>query len=116
MISAFIDTNQKNWDENLNLLSMAYNTSIHESTGFTPSLMMFGREMNLPIDLALGKPVDEMTNSSTDYVIQLENNLVQIHDIARRHLKQSAINMKNIYDRGKHIISYSIGDAVWYGG
>lgn len=70
--------------------------------------------MNLPIDLALGKPVDEMTNSTTDYVIQLETNLTQIHEIARAHLNQASLNMKRIYDKGKHVIEYSLGDAVWY--
>jgi hypothetical protein len=103
---------------------MAYNTSVHKSTGFTPkfwkqsetkpSLMMFGREMNLPIELKLGKPVDEITKSTTEYVTHLENNLERIHEITRRPLKQSGVNMKNIYDRGKHVIIYSIGDAVWY--
>jgi hypothetical protein len=75
--------------------------------------MMFGREMNLPIDLALGKPVDGITKSTTEYVTHLENNLERIHEIARKHLKQSGVNMKNIYDRGKHVIIYSNGDAVW---
>ncbi|XP_045213107.2 protein NYNRIN-like [Mercenaria mercenaria] len=59
MMTAFVDRNQRNWCEKLPLLVLAYNSSVHTSTGFSPSMMMFGREMNLPIDLAIGKPVDE---------------------------------------------------------
>lgn len=33
---------------------MAYRTSVHDSTGFSPSLMMLGREPELPIDLLFG--------------------------------------------------------------
>jgi hypothetical protein len=56
MLSKFVTTNQKDWDTYLPIISMAYNSSVQESTGFTPSMIMFGREMQLPIDLALGQP------------------------------------------------------------
>lgn len=35
---------------------MAYRSSVHESTGVSPAEMVFGRPINLPIDLILGTP------------------------------------------------------------
>lgn len=61
MLAAFVNNNETNRCEKLPLLTLAYNSSIHTSTGFTPAKMMFGREVNLPIDLALSKPVDEVS-------------------------------------------------------
>lgn len=43
------------------LLMLAYRSSIHESTGVSPCAMMFGREINLPIDLVMGRPQKLMT-------------------------------------------------------
>ena len=50
MVSKFVSENQKDWDKYLSVLTMAYNSSVQESTGLSPSKIMFGREMNLPID------------------------------------------------------------------
>ena len=36
--------NQKNWSEVLDLAVAAYNASPHQSTGFTPNFLMFGRD------------------------------------------------------------------------
>ena len=55
MLSNFVSENQKDWDQYLPLLMMAYHSSVHESTGFTPNEMMFGREVLLPLDLVIGQ-------------------------------------------------------------
>ncbi|WAQ95841.1 POL4-like protein [Mya arenaria] len=110
MLSAFVQKDQRDWCTHLPLLVMAYNSSLHSSTGFTPSLMMFGREMNLPIDLALGKPVNEKSHFTTTYVLELEDTLTEIHDIARTNLGNSAVNMKTNYDKGKFHTNYEIGE------
>ena len=55
MLSAFVSENQKDWDEYLPLLMLAYRSSIHEATGVSPCEMMFGRHISLPIDLLLGR-------------------------------------------------------------
>ena len=47
--------NQRNWDENLQKVLFAYRTAVHDSTGYTPFLVMFGRSPNLPVDVMLGR-------------------------------------------------------------
>ena len=53
LLSAFC-VSQKTWDDNLPLLTLAYNCTLHEVTGFSPNYMTFGREVNLPLDLMIG--------------------------------------------------------------
>ena len=52
MIASYISEKQDDWDEHLPLLMMAYRSSIHESTEVSPGMMMFGRVLTLPIDMA----------------------------------------------------------------
>ena len=52
MITAFIDEDQSNWDAYLHLLTAAYRSCEHASTGYSPNRLMLGREENLPIHLA----------------------------------------------------------------
>jgi len=51
MIRACVDDNQTNWDQLLEKLSFAYNTSVQLTTKLTPFELQFGRKPNIPIDI-----------------------------------------------------------------
>lgn len=51
MLTAFVSDNQNDWDEYIYLLMLAYRSSEHESTGFSPCQMVFAKQPTLPIDL-----------------------------------------------------------------
>ncbi|XP_063760148.1 uncharacterized protein LOC134878197 [Eleginops maclovinus] len=44
------------WHEHLDAMTHAYNCTRHDSTGFTPHYLMFGRHPRLPVDLIFGLP------------------------------------------------------------
>ncbi|KAG0920337.1 hypothetical protein G6F31_020765 [Rhizopus arrhizus] len=46
MIGAFMDLkyHQVTWDEHLNEFQLAYNSSVHDSTKYSPFSVVFGRE------------------------------------------------------------------------
>ena len=114
MIASYISDKQNDWDEHIPLLMMAYRSSVHETTGISPAMMMFGRELTLPIDMTLGKPIREDRLCATEHAYQLEQKLMDVHDIARKHLNISSESMKRRYDIKVHKIPYKLGDAVWY--
>jgi hypothetical protein len=51
MLSIAAREDKHNWDLMLPVLLLAYRTSVHETTGETPSLLMLGREARLPVDI-----------------------------------------------------------------
>ena len=60
MLSAFVSTNKRDWDEHIPLLMLAYRAAVHESIGVSPAEMVFGRPISLPIDLLLGRVEPEI--------------------------------------------------------
>lgn len=52
LIKTAMEENKNDWDENLKIIAMAYNTAKHEGTGFSPFELTFGRKANLPSMLA----------------------------------------------------------------
>ena len=53
ILCKLISDYRREWADFLPKAVLAYNTSVHESTGFTPYLLMFRREAILPLDAIL---------------------------------------------------------------
>ena len=45
---------KQSWSRDISALVHAYNCTKHDSTGFSPYFLMFGREARLPVDLRFG--------------------------------------------------------------
>ena len=55
MIRSLIGDEHENWDRIQPLTLMAYRSSVHKTTQQTPHMMVFGREMTIPLALTLSK-------------------------------------------------------------
>ena len=74
MISAYVNDNQKDWDIYLPLLTSAYRSCAHDSSGLSPNQIMLGREVQQPISLAFGFPGSENCPASlVEFVTDLWN-------------------------------------------
>ncbi len=73
---------------------------------------MFGRDLRLPIDLQFGHP-EEGAQFATDYALNLQETVQQVHYFARSHLTMRSARMKQRYDAAVHGRELSVGDAVW---
>ena len=81
------------WDEELPLLMLAYRSSVQESTRFTPYRLMFGREVQLPIELMCGgAPCPGETHC--EYVTHLRKQLEGAYRVVRDHLHQAVQHQK----------------------
>jgi hypothetical protein len=49
----YVSDNHKDWDRQLPYVMMAYRTTAHETTGFSPNMLMLGRETSTPLDLCM---------------------------------------------------------------
>lgn len=115
MLSAFVSEHQQDWDDYIYLLMLAYRSAEHESLGVSPCSMLLGREVNLPIDLILGKPETDSSPPivKTAYAYELSKKLEEVHQFARQRLKLSSDRMKRYYNINAKMQSFEIESPVW---
>jgi hypothetical protein len=53
----FVSPAQDDWDDLLPAVEFACNSAVHDSTGQTPFVLNYGRQLQAPVDLAVGDEV-----------------------------------------------------------
>jgi transposase InsO family protein len=108
----FIDGKQALWDRYLPYVGMAMRATTNRSTGFTPNMMMLGREVTLPVDLLAQFP-KESNAEPAPYVQQLQEQLRDVHECARNKLGVALQERKRTYDQKVLEDVYDLGDLVY---
>ncbi|CAI5682530.1 unnamed protein product [Oreochromis niloticus] len=105
---------QQNWDYHLPLILMPYRSAVQDSTQCTPALLMLGRELRTPAELAFGKSPDTLeAPPGRDYARKLQDRLDSAHSYAREQLAKAGLRQKRNYDittKGRH---FHAGELVW---
>ena len=66
MLKSFVNSKHNDWDDYLDELSFAYNTSVHNSTKFSPFEVTFGRMPRIPIDLIFDNHLNDIESICSD--------------------------------------------------
>ena len=114
MLSKFVAENQQDWDSHLPILMMAYRSTVHKTTSFTPCELMFGWQINFPIDIQLGQPKQGSGDQNkTKYVQHLQARLDQVHVFAHGNTKLGSEKHKQYYNHKGQNPGFERGDPVW---
>ncbi len=85
-LQKLVNDHMDDWDQLLDNILFAYRSSRHDSTKYTPFLLMYGREARLPIDLSRVAVQDQEEldlETKTEKMLELQKKL---HDQARETL------------------------------
>ena len=114
MLRVLSQEHKKEWDELLPLALMAYRSTIQESTGNTPAMMLFGRDISMPLDLQFERLSQEPDyQCPTQYVQWLQNSCRSAFTIARENLYKSAVRQKRNYNRAAQTRKFKRGDWIY---
>jgi hypothetical protein len=105
-LKIFHHKTQMEWDEDLPLLSMAFNKAIHESTKMMPDKLFLGREMMCP----LGAQWDLASINASG----CKNTNQSFWTTAYQNLKQACKRVARRFNEGRRPHSYRVGDTVMY--
>lgn len=113
MIGKVVDENHQNWHEILPFVAAAFRASEHETTGFSPNFLVFGRENRMPLDLVYGSPPGQEDGNDTDYVGTMRRLLQDAYALVRQNLAVAANRRKKRYDMNVRAKDFQVGDEIW---
>ena len=67
IISHFVTVEGKNWDDVVPYALMAYRSAPHSATSYSPHILLFGEEMNLPTADDLGLTAKLSVDDETQF-------------------------------------------------
>ncbi len=101
MLGTLEEEQMRDWKKYVGAMTHAYNAIRHDTTGYAPFFLMFGRHPNLPIDLLFGchKLRDEEAPKYDDYVEQLRERFEFSYGQANKIAQHAKVKQKRIYDK-----------------
>ncbi|XP_049332090.1 uncharacterized protein LOC111196705 [Astyanax mexicanus] len=113
MIGTLQEKEKSCWRDFVKPLVHAYNCTKHDSTGFIPYELMFGRKPRLPIDLAFNISVNKQHEKThSQYVSHLRNQLEESYRLATENAAKSAERNKARFDKRVTESTLEKGDRV----
>ncbi|KAJ8912689.1 hypothetical protein NQ315_012243 [Exocentrus adspersus] len=117
-IRSYLNENEhRNWDKEIHKIGFALRTAVHESSGYVPTFLNFGRYV--PADgsyygkLEAADEVDLDNLNQKQYGKEIDK-LPQLYKEVRRHLRQAHQKNEKYYNLRKRPADiYHAGDKVW---
>lgn len=82
----------------MNKVVHAYNSTVHESTGFSPFFLLFGREPTLPIDLMFPRE-GARPQSHAGYAEKWRGSMQEAYSIAQENMRKAGERGQKHYNQ-----------------
>jgi len=92
MLGKIVSEQQRDWDSHVPYILAAYNATEHSATGYTPNMLVFGRELRFPNELMYADVGDEEVTvvSSVAFVAERQALFQKSFTVAREMLGKAA--------------------------
>ena len=111
LLKSKIDNEPQQWDKHLGASLMAYRSSVHKSTGYTPFSLMLGREMRLPLDVMICE-TPPTSHSYRKFASNLKGQLTSAYQDAYEQLGTAHRTQKEYFDRGLKEAAYEPEELI----
>lgn len=110
------------WPYSLAPVLMSYNSTIHDATGHSPHMMIFGREPRLLPSFLGDWPngdlpedgTDKFRELASDYTHELVETLRKAHLVAHENMRSYQTVLKSFYDRKHTELDLKVGDWIFW--
>jgi len=110
-LSTYIADKQKKWDEYLPAVALALRTAVSDTTGYSPSMLVFGREILTPLDRNLEISSEDFS-SRIAFQTDLISKLGHIYSKVRQNIEKAHVSQTKYYNRTHKHVKFAIDDKV----
>ena len=112
-IAKLVNDNNKEWDQFVDAVLLAYRTKRHKTTSKTPFYLVYGREATLPLDLKIPNNIKESEDDPMlERIYQLIIELEDTHIEVSQRIESEQQKQKQVYDQQGISEKLKIGDQV----
>lgn len=108
MLRSFCSIHQHSWDQYLPYVFFAYNNSIHESTGYSPFFLNFGRHPRTPVSLDVSDNVSSVPSSVEQFASSMNKILLD----AQSSIRSAQQRQKFYADKHRRFQTFALNDMV----
>ncbi|XP_077553148.1 uncharacterized protein LOC144167878 [Haemaphysalis longicornis] len=109
MISMYIRPDHTNWDAILPFVTFAYNTGVQKTTGYSPFLLVYGRDPSFMLDASvLSAPVYSSSPLHEEFISRLN----YCRQLASLNTAASQRDRKDRYDASHRTVLFRPGDEA----
>nr|XP_054748046.1 uncharacterized protein LOC129253648 [Lytechinus pictus] len=110
-LAKYIADQGGDWDSHLHQLQLAYNSSVHSTTGLSPYFIMHGREARTPANVNFPTPAatSHPTSTPEGYTDSLNKRLSKAFRFVKEHTRRAQVAQQEYYDKRNRTINYSAG-------
>ena len=103
----------RDWDQCIDEVMGAYNSTRHATTGFSPYMLTRGVEEAIPLTFLYLEFAARSFETHEVYVNHVLARQQEIHDLVRRNTHQAQLRQKLKYHRAIQARAYQPGELVW---
>lgn len=111
MVSKYVDGQGLSWDEGVMSYAMAYNSSLHETTGYTPFYLIHGFEPRVPLDVVYGPETDPIPTRT--FLNSRLKTMKRAYARVKEATSKAAARMAVRHDSRVNHTAYPTGTKVW---
>lgn len=109
-LKCFVEEDQRNWDVWLPYAMMAYRSTPHSVTKYSPYYLLHGREMRLPTDWITEELQQDL--SEDDFVQEIKRRLQIAYKSTQENIQTRKESSKIQYDKKTKEKTFEVGDQV----
>jgi len=114
VITKLIGDHHEMWPDILGTVALAYNATVHSTTGYSPHELFYSFPPSCPLDVMVETPSSEPASNADQYALQAVEHLQLAASFVREMTGRSMQSMKRRYDASVKLQSYEVHEKVLY--